>query len=222
VGDKLVDDLRAEMEKSRLLEAQVASLESMLHVMRLQAEQYNYEAISNEKRIHELEEQLVKEKLKSSSASLALEKLDDAVESIVVLEEQLEAQVRLRESTLAPEEDVAYLTVENALLREQLSLGSSHVIRPCKAPSTSSGSISELTAEVRAALAVTVEEIKDIKLVRRSIADVKSVVERKVEQDVTCLSYSVPEVSIYDGSYPSEELAYALVENAVLREKLCQ
>jgi hypothetical protein len=78
-----------EKEKNRLIEAQVQSLQDIIKQLMLQAEQHNYEALINEKKIKELEVKLEKEVTKIKDLAEENKKLQNALERVKEFEEQL-------------------------------------------------------------------------------------------------------------------------------------
>jgi dGTP triphosphohydrolase len=80
---------KVEKEKNRLIEAQVQSLQDIIKQLMLQAEQHNYEALINEKKIKELEVKLEKEVTKIKDLAEENKKLQKALERVKEFEEQL-------------------------------------------------------------------------------------------------------------------------------------
>jgi hypothetical protein len=116
----LGNELRLEKEKNRILEAQVSSLEGVIAQLLSQAEQYNYEAILNEKRVKDLEAKLDKEVSKRHAHVKTVHKLENAVDRVKMLEKQLKVQIDMRTHESLNDDQLAWSVVETNVLRNKV------------------------------------------------------------------------------------------------------
>jgi hypothetical protein len=112
--------LRKEQDRNRILEAQVVGLEAVIAQLLTQAEQYNYEALVNEKRVKELEAKLDREVSKRIAHVKTAKKLENTVDRVRTLEKQLKVQVDIRANETMSDDQLGWSVVENSTLRTKV------------------------------------------------------------------------------------------------------